>query len=139
MRKGLDGITHLNTFLSNDGAPQGGKLAYRPLHPMIVRLGPGRIAQDINCACVASLYEVSENSENFKIMFTKNQKYAVSFENHFGNTYGYEKHTCWFVGDGAATPKHVGHGGTGCTCKSTACLPPCGLPATLLPACLPKT
>ena len=83
---------------------------------MIVRVGPGRVSQDINCAAVLSLYEVSESCQTFKTMFVDNIKYAESFIRHFEADYGYDDHDTFFVGDGGATPKHAGTRGTACIC-----------------------
>lgn len=82
-------------------------------------VSPAAGAQGAGSRCeidLLSLYEVSESCQTFKTMFVDNIKYAESFIRHFEADYGYDDHDTFFVGDGGATPKHAGTGGTTCIC-----------------------
>ena len=110
----------LVTMITNDGTPQRGKKGFRPLHPTLFRCGNiGRAAQSLDETLLLFLHEKSESTETFWDMFVCDKVVRESIIKHLSSTYGWEKHLCLLIADGAALAHHVNTNGSigtyGCT------------------------
>lgn len=86
----------------------------------------GRKAQDIDYIMPLSVHDCTESAVTFFDMFVNDSAYAAGFRRMVANNFGWKKHVCFIICDGAATG-HImgtsGHGGT-CGCNRASLSPP---------------
>ena len=110
------------TALSNDGTNLYDKKAHRSIHAMLLRiLSLGRAAQDIDFICPLSLHECTESNETFLEMFVYDRTYSEQFKRFFLRQFGFKKHLCLLIADGAAQGHHNGTSGHGGSCGCNHC------------------
>jgi hypothetical protein len=80
-----------------------------------------KVAQSIDFVCPLSLHNCTESGETFLDMFCYDKLNAERFSAFFLNTFGFKKHLCLLIADGAAQAHHMGTSGHASTYGCTHC------------------